>query len=324
MKIVLLTDLFVDFPGGAERYVFNVVNQLRLRGHSIVVLTSYWKTAQPEGMKVSFRDIGVRSQSERRHEDGWAIIAADMKSMQPDVIITHAFFAYEFEQELAALGIPIIQTVYNNRRLDCAELAVYVSQHTKDEVGSKPQDMVIIPPAFDDVLVDGFYPLPYDRFFIGFIKPIRHKGIEFLYDLADAMPDRRFLVLRGEWNLIEDIRQKPNVEFMESVREMREFYALCRIMLMPSNYENAGTVAQEAAVNGIPCISSDVMGLNETNAVGIRLPLNVPQWVQAINGLDNQSRYGYVARAQQDGLKAFEWPIKFDKLSAVINEIAGK
>jgi glycosyltransferase involved in cell wall biosynthesis len=323
VKIVFLSDLWWPFPGGAERYLYNLANQMVLRGHSVVALHSYFKAEDSPGIKTSFHDIGVRKQSESRHEDGWAIIGADLRTMQPDAIITHAFFAYEFEDELASCGIPIVQAVYNNRRLSCASLAVYVSEDTQKRVGSKPGDMVIIPPAFDDVAFEGG-PAPIDRSCIGFIKPIPHKGSDFFYELAQAMPDRKFVVLRGEWNLIEDIRRLPNVHFMESVRDIREFYGRCRVMLVPSLYEDAGTIGQESAINWIPCISSDVMGLKETNASGIRLEMDAKKWSDAIVALDHDKYYKEVALRQHEGLAAFDWPKKFDQLSEAIIGIGGK
>ena len=330
-KIVFLSDLWQPFPGGAERFMFNIAKQMVQRGHSVVALCSYWKAEDTPGIKVSFRDIGVRSQSERRHEDGSAIITADIKAMQPDVIITHGFFAREFKDELEHLhlhGTPLIEVVHNGFRMAACNFAIFNSDYTRTHSNPQPQDMTIIPPAFEDI--DAFtLPTPGiewcpSRPYIGFIKPIQHKGIDFLYQIADSMPERRFLVLRGEWNLIEDIRQKPNVEFMESVKEMREFYRHVRLMLVPSLYEDAGTVPQESAINGIPCISSNIMGLNETNAAGVRLPMNLEMWVNAIRALEDAKQYQEVEDRQRVGLESFQWPQKFDELSSRIIELGGK
>jgi glycosyltransferase involved in cell wall biosynthesis len=320
--------LWTPFPGGAERFVFNISDQMRQRGHSVVVETSYWKARDSDGIKIAFHDIGVRSQSETRHADGWSIIAADIRATQPDVILTHHFFAYEFEPELAELRIPIIQVVHNGARMACARLAIFNSEWTRSHASAQSHDMTIIPPAFEDVdAVAGSWtsalpPLPAPmRKCIGFIKPIEHKGVDFIYRLAEAMPDRKFLILRGEWILIEKIRPLPNVEFMESVLEIRDFYRRCRIMLAPSVHEDAGTIPQEAAVNGLPCISSNVMGLTETNAAGIRLDVGVAEvwnWIEEIRKLDDPAHYAAVAERQLAGLDRFRWLEKFDALSAWI------
>ena len=326
MRIFVLSDLWMSgvaggFPGGAERYLYNLANQLRIRGHEINVLTSYHAAKGSEGISVEWQDIGVRSQSEARHESGWKIIKKAIESFQANVILTHHFFAFEFEQELAALGIPVVQCVYNNRRMDCAALAVYVSEYVRAMVlkardNSKPEDMTIIPPAFDDVRAEAHGN------YIGFIKPIPHKGVEFFYQLADAMPEREFLVLMGEWRTLEVIRQKPNVRFMAPVADMRDFYKHVRIMLVPSLSEDAGSVGQEAAVNRIPCISSDAGGLPETNH-GIRCGLNVALWKEEIQTLDDPAYYAMVSHRQTRRLSEFQWPEKFNQLSERITALVG-
>ena len=41
VKIVCLSDLWLPFPGGAERYIANISQALIDRGHEVHVLTSY-------------------------------------------------------------------------------------------------------------------------------------------------------------------------------------------------------------------------------------------------------------------------------------------
>jgi glycosyltransferase involved in cell wall biosynthesis len=326
-KIVILSDLWVPFPGGAEKYIWNVADQMRRRGHGVAVYHSYFKAEDSPGIKSVFHDIGVRSQSAARHIDGWSILAAEIKATDPDVIITHGFFGREFADELDALSKPLIRIVHNGPRGNC-HLAIFNSNYTHKHSDPKPQDMVIVPPAFEDVSA---YTLPlyqamppHMRPYIGFIKPIQHKGVEFVYSLASAMPERKFLILRGEWNLIEIIQRLPNVDFMESVQDMRDFYQNVRLMLVPSLYEDAGTVAQESAVNRIPCISSKAMGLGETNAAGVMLDLDVHAWVNQIKWMDQPDIYRHIADAQVEGLKVFHWNEKFDELSQRIEEMGAQ
>jgi glycosyltransferase involved in cell wall biosynthesis len=46
--------------------------------------------------------------------------------------------------------------------------------------------------------------------------------------------------------------------------DARKFYAVSRMMLMPSLRENAGCIAMEAMINGIPVRASNRGGLPET------------------------------------------------------------
>lgn len=306
MKILLLSDLWLPFPGGAERFVVNIANQLVKRGHEITVLTSYAKAKQQTpDIPIIIRDIGVNE----RHGEGVLILAEEIAMHEPDLILTHHFFAYTFRHELAACGIPCVQIVHNGNRWDYAKLAVFNSQYTMGMSNPVAGDMVIHPPAYDDVVAEthGEY--------IGMIKPIPHKGIHFVYQLAVEMRDRSFLVLDGEWTDFNVHEDHPNVEFMDPVDDIRSFYSRCKILLMPSESEDAGTIPQEAAMNRMPCVSSNVMGLVETNAGGVVLPLNLPCWKDEITRLlTNVEYYKKITDRQIRYLDTFQWEAKFEEL----------
>ncbi len=222
---MILSDLWVPFPGGAERLAFNLGRDLMRRGHDVRVLTGYLEAEQFDGPQININDsIGVFDQQ----ESGAEIVKAFIGAMQPDVIISHHLYAYQFKNELVDSGVPFVQVVLNSERIPEAAFAVYISDWVRETVGSEEHDIVIRPPAFTDTIS----PVHGDK--IGLIKPIPHKGIELFYEVARMMPYRQFLVLRGEWQTLEVIEDLPNVEFMEPVKDIRDFYAQCRIVLMPS------------------------------------------------------------------------------------------
>lgn len=277
------------------------------------------KAYEFDGIKPTWISIGVHcydNQPGHTHVDGWKDIQGFLDQQKPDVIVTHHFFAREFEKELFGGPIPVVNLMYNANRLERAALTVYISQHVYNTSGGRPGDMIIMPPAFEDIVA------PTHGSFIGFIKPIAHKGIALVYQIAAQMLDRDFLVLRGEWQDIEDIRRGlPNVFFIDPVHDMRTFYEKCRVMLVPSTSEDAGTVPQEAALNGLPCISSGVMGLKETNGGGIVLPYVVPAWVATIKDLDNPVYYAEIAARQKTHIASLNWPAQFDELSEKIKKL---
>lgn len=289
--ILVLADLWLPFPGGAERLIFNLSRDLLRRGEDVRVLTDYAPAQQFDGPPVTYEPIGVYDDRQRGVEFISNYIAAE----KPDVILTHAFFASQFGAELVASRVPVVQIMLNGERLAGTAFAVYISQWVWDTFGGSEGDLLITPPAFDDVVAERHGD------HIGFIKPIPHKGVELFYEIAEAMPEREFLVLRGEWYTLEDIRPLPNVQFMEPVADIRDFYAECRLLLMPSRSEDAGTVAQEATVNGLPCISSAVGGLNETNGGGLRIPVEdgADAWAAAIRFLDDPASYAEVVENQR-------------------------
>lgn len=291
--LLVLSDLWPPFPGGAERLIFNLSRDLLGRGVDVRVLTSYEAWQQFDGPPVEWRDIGVFD----RHQIGAEQIEAYVLAWRPAAILTHHLFAFQFESLLADLGVPVIQVVLNGHRLPFAEHALFISEFVKGMPGmeARSSDQVMIPPAFDDVIADTHGEA------IGFIKPIPHKGVHLVYEIAAAMPDREFVVLRGEWQTLEVLTDLPNVRYMEPVDDIRDFYREVCMVLVPSVSEDAGTVAQECALNGLPCLSSMVGGLAETNRHGVRINGGVDQWVMTIRAAEE--RYVELAERARAGAR---------------------
>lgn len=335
MKVLVLSDLWQPFPGGAERFLYNIAVSLMQRGAEVDVLTSYGKMFGSRvdtcaialgGLPVHFRNIGCRSNN--RHEQGWDCIKTFLAEAKPDVILTHQFFPDEFRTELAAVGLPIVQVVHAAPVWPYVNFAIYNSEHTRqrnepvwDCHSSHPPGqhlakcnqvggVVIHPPAFDDCVS------PYHGKAIGFIKPVEHKGVDLVYRLARALPNRHFVILRGEWWHFDKLVDLPNVEYMAPVDEMRDFYRRCQLILVPSLYEDAGTVSQEATLNGLPCLSTGQGGLAETNRGGIILPYDDEMlWIGTIEDvLTFPDIYARIVNRQRQHLQSFAWPQKFDAL----------
>lgn len=318
MKIAVISDLWLPFPGGAERMIFNVTRELKNRGHEVHVLCSYENVKEFDGIAPYFKSIGVTKYNHcagHTHDDGWNDILKWLLPLNADVILTHGFFATEFNADMNKLGIPRVQLTYNGKRNPNVSLAVYCSDYTRQRADARSEDMVILPPAFDDCVA------PTHGDYIGFIKPIPHKGAEFVFSLASHVSNREFMILHGEWTHIEIIRDLPNVTYLTAVNDIRDFYSRCRMVLIPSLAEDAGTVPQEAALNGIPCLSSNVMGLPETNRGGIVLPHDVKQWSAEIDKLDSPIYYREVVNRQKDYIKSLNWPAQFDELSEKIKNL---
>ncbi len=61
-----------------------------------------------------------------------------------------------------------------------------------------------------------------------------------------------------------DISGIKNLRIMPNTPDARKFYAVSKLLLMPSLVENAGFIAMEAMTNGIPVLASNRGGLPET------------------------------------------------------------
>lgn len=342
MRILVLSDLWLPFPGGAERMIYNITQALHERGHDIHILTSYAKAKST--LPMTIKDIGVYE----CQIEGAQLILDFINQDPPDVILTHHFFCGAFSELLgefahglhreADRAIPFIEIIHNRPRHPDAAFAIFNSEFTAARCGRREDDMVMLPPATNECVAcfkfdcrlrgphgHGGGPglewkrSPHDC--IGHIKPLGGKGIALTYRLAEAMPERRFLVLRGEWQDGEDIRHLPNVEFMEPVDDIREFYSRVRLMLMPSLSEDAGTIGQESALNGIPCISNDVGGLPETNKGGLVLPSDIFSWSRAIKDFDDADYYQYIVNRQRTYITSLNFPARFDEIDRKVRAL---
>lgn len=298
MRVLVLSDLWVPFPGGAERLMFNLARELdRQHGVDVAVVTGYHPAERFDGpLVLPAVEIPENAKGGRR-------LGKIIRDQSPDVILTHHYWALTFEDEIASaahdVATPVVQVVLNGRRLATASFAVFISNFVRDQPGmaARNTDLTLRPLAFAEDVDSVTH-----EHAIGFIKPIEHKGVDLVYAIAERMPSERFVILRGEWQDIEKIRDDlPNVEYLEPVLDMRDFYRRVDRVIVPSLSEDAGTVAQECTVNGIPCISSDVGGLRETNAGGVRvIDASVPNWIHAIEALDDRSIYDAVVATMRN------------------------
>lgn len=107
--------------------------------------------------------------------------------------------------------------------------------------------------------------------YVTFINPIPEKGLSVALAVARAMPEERFLFVKGRWvttsdraidELLLPARELPNVEIRAHQSDMRDVYAATKTLLVPSLFtETFGRVILEAHINGIPVVAADVGGI---------------------------------------------------------------
>jgi glycosyltransferase involved in cell wall biosynthesis len=325
VRILFLSDKWAPYPGGAESYVTNVASALFMRGHQIGVLTSYPRALQP-GWNQNF-DITVEQILTQ-----WEDISAAERSLwvkiklnefKPDIVFVNRFFAEDKCGFAPALkDYKVAEIVHNFISFPGAKFRLFNSKYTmnrQENCLNIAPSMVILPPSY----VQHDIPLIDNR--IGMVKPHQGKGVGTFYQIADMSPRERFAILRGEVHpAVEDIRDKLNITFIPPVENMSEFYEMCRIVLVPSLMEDAGTIPQDCARAGRPCISSAVMGLRETNAGGVLIEnaQNVEVWMDAIRRFsERKGYYEEVVARQRAYIDSINWPAKFDELDARLRNL---
>jgi glycosyltransferase involved in cell wall biosynthesis len=109
--------------------------------------------------------------------------------------------------------------------------------------------------------------------YVTFVNPEPRKGVFVFARIAESLfqrrPDIPLLVVEGiakrHWlpQLGIDFSRMTNLRIVPTTPNPRDFYAVSKILLMPSLMEPAGLVAMEGMFNGIPVLAGKRGGLTE-------------------------------------------------------------
>ncbi|WP_371766076.1 glycosyltransferase [Massilia sp.] len=139
-------------------------------------------------------------------------------------------------------------------------------------------------------------PVPGDK--VVLVNPYESKGGPLALAMAQARKDIPFAFYES-WSVdLTAIKKQAmasgNIDWHRSVLDPRKIYRNARILLVPSQAEEAwGMVASEAQCSGIPVIGSEIGGLSEAiGPGGIRLAHNAPlsEWLGALDRIWHDQR----------------------------------
>ena len=212
---------------------------------------------------------------------------------RPDVVWTYGGDpgAMVMQQMAKRRGIPILFWLHNFAYTDRAAFALadhvivpseFSRRHYRDTLGLEchvlpnvvdPERVSVCSPGFSRNLGET-PPKGGTTNYVAFVNPSPLKGV-FLFariaaELARRRPDIPLLIVEGASKagslpkLGIDLSRLKNVRIMPSTPDPRTFYAVTKLLLMPSLIESAGLVAMEAMTNGIPMLGSNRGGLPET------------------------------------------------------------
>ncbi|MGO9113403.1 MAG: glycosyltransferase [Thermoguttaceae bacterium] len=206
---------------------------------------------------------------------------------RPDVVWTYGGepVSCAVQQLAKRLDIPILFALHNFAYRDASsfQMADYVivptefcRQYYWDTIGLASLKLpLVVDPA--RVSVDGsahHNPRAAGEGYVTLVNPEPRKGIHVFARIAEVLsrqrPDIPLLIVEG----VEKARFLPhfgidlsgvtNLRMIPNSPDARGFLAMTKILLMPSLMENAGLVAMEAMINGIPVLGSNRGGLPET------------------------------------------------------------
>ena len=203
-------------------------------------------------------------------------------------------------------GRPFVVVAHNASRLALRNLggastalAVYNSQYVQAEAdqffaeyrpSSRPVRSIVVRPP---VVADEYRTTPGDC--ITLINLCADKGGHVFWRLAEQLPDRKFLAVKGAYGeqIVKDL---PNVEVLSHLpgdRMRDEVYARTRILLMPSAHESWGRTAIEAMLSGIPVVAHPTEGLLESlDEAGIFAERDdIDAWVSVLERLGDDTAW---------------------------------
>lgn len=236
-----------------------------------------------------------------------------------DIVLTHLDKTSFTVAMMMEARRPLIQFVHNNIPYIAIQgnknaAVVYNSKWIADELSYSNPSTIFHPPCDYRVYDTG----EQQREYITLVSLNERKGGYMFYQIAKAMPDRKFLGVWGSYDnpgklhktqgeILNELLQLPNYTHVPNTPNILSTYARTRILLMPSDYESWGRTATEAMASGIPVICTPTPGLKENCQhagiyVGDEITNPVPgeacvdigtvdDWVKAIQSLDSPTEY---------------------------------
>lgn len=146
-------------------------------------------------------------------------------------------------------------------------------------------------------VIEKEYMVPYNiNGKITMIGTVPQKGIHIFWKIVDKLKSKKFILAESWLNeirtvhAIEQAKQRPNVEFSRKVIDVKRLYERTALLIVPSQWEEAGSRAIiEAHQSGIPVIASNTGGsafMVGEGGIIIKNKSDVDEWAEAISTMD--------------------------------------
>lgn len=335
--------------GGALISTHELCRDLAGRGHSVAVLAATERggvgwLANRFKAKLENRKCTVDSLNGYPTFRGWMNDQACEEAAArflPDVVVVVGASPgpYALAVCFERLGLPVIYQMrdcdFEQHGGDLANLrATFLanSHFVADRLRQRFSiEAAVIYPPFrkDGFLVDK----PGDKVLM--INPDPAKGGEIAIAIAERRPDVRFRIQEcwpSNKNLVylkERATRSGNVDWCPAIKNVREIYADARLLLAPSQCEEAwGRVVTEAQFSGIPVLASDIGGLREAVGAGgclVHPKADLEVWLEAFSAIwDDPARWAALSAraAEHANAPCFSMEYCTDAMLAVCQRVA--
>lgn len=299
MKLLCVMHFRCPFQNaGSETAMQTVLRAFQLAGHDVAIIT----TDTPQAPDYEVWD-GMECFSTGNDRQKIYQVTGHFR---PDAIITHHQRAEVAVPMAHLLKVPSIVWIHNdfqhNRRAlrQRPTLTLFNTHWIKEKLAWGGNSMVVHPPVYSQVCQerrDGE-----NR--VTLINLNADKGGHIFYQLAQSLPDIKFLGVVGAHGPQIILENLPNVRIQPHTADMcRDVWAHTTVLLVPSIYESYGMVGLEAASLGIPVVAAPTPGLKESlRTGGWFIPRdNIAGYAAAIQALMNEPReYGLWSQRAKD------------------------
>lgn len=237
-----------------------------------------------------------------------------IKRFPPDIVVVQAGLPFELVNFFSAMKIPVIlyardiefqrntEKLQKNRYVGLIANSRFTAQNLSKLLGVEP---LVLHPLVDPAR----YKVRSSRKVVLHVGLAQAKGIEISFSLAARRPDIPFQFVES-WPISNDefTEYKKRAELLKNVKilrrssDMKKFYEVTKILLVPSVLEEAwGRVVTEAQLSGIPAIASDRGGLPESvGSGGLIMPhdAGIDEWERTLSLLwDEPDVYSNLSKA---------------------------
>lgn len=310
--------------GGSESSTHELCKELIKRGHEVAVVSSVTSNLRPRKWfsRKILTNLIRRTRFSKDHIVGYPVyrgriytfsrstigtgVSELKRRIRPDVVIVQAGKSVFHAAAWEAVKIPVVIYLHdvnfkilggdprNLKHTRFISNSLFTAERYKNEFGISSEIVL-------NIIEPDRYRIEREENRVTFINPCELKGDKIAFQIAERLAWIPFLFVEG-WPMNDEqykkmhlrIKESRNIEWMNNTLDMRSVYKRTRILLVPSQCEEAwGRVVAEAQINGIPVLASNIGGLPESvGSGGVLIDAKmVDKWVLELKRLWSDEQY---------------------------------